>query len=46
MTHYDFGEPKDNEQYDECEKEADDFMVSQLIHPFTLKEIEQKLILN
>lgn len=43
MTHYDFGEPKDNEQHDECEKEADDFMVSQLIYPFTLKDIEQKV---
>lgn len=43
MTHYDFGEPNDYEEDSKCEKEADNFMISQLLYPFSFDEVKHKI---
>ena len=43
MTHYDFGEPNNNECDNKCEEEADNFMISQLFYPFSFEEVKQKI---
>lgn len=43
MTHYDFGESNDYEEDSKCEQEADDFMVSQLLYPFSYEEVKHKI---